>query len=81
MNFGKMVRKQGALLVPDACSDLIDSLIELRKSKGWTQRDLSLACGMSQPVIARIESKRVAPSIATFQKIAAALGATLSLVV
>ena len=67
--------------MPDACSDLIDFLIELRKSKGWTQRDLSLARGMSHPVIAGIESKRAAPSITAFQKIPAALGATLSLVV
>lgn len=70
----------GVLLVPEVSFDLIDSLVELRKSKGWTQRELSLACGMSQPVIARIESKRSIPSIATFQKIAAALGASLSLI-
>lgn len=66
--------------MPDECADLIDSLVELRKSKGWTQRQLSLACGMAQSVIARIESKRTIPSIATFQKIAVALGASLSLI-
>lgn len=66
--------------MPEISCDLIDSLIELRKSKGWTQRQLSLACGMTQPVLARIESKRSIPSIVTFQKIAAALGASLSLV-
>lgn len=66
--------------MPDMSLDLIDSLVELRKAKGWTQRELSLACGMAQSVIARIESKRSIPSIVTFQKIAAALGASLILI-
>ena len=59
--------------------DLIDQLIELRKAKGWTQKDLSSACGLTQSVIARIESKKSSPTIITLEKIVSALNATLIL--
>ena len=59
--------------------DLIDQIIELRKAKGWTQKDLSSACGLTQSVIARIESKKSSPTIITLEKIVSALNATLIL--
>lgn len=64
--------------MPDHCAALIDELIEVRKNRGWSQRELANACGLTQSVIARIESKRSVPTIATLYKIVDALGLTLS---
>lgn len=58
-------------------SGLIAQLIKLRKAKGLSQKDLSALCGMTQSVIARIESEKSTPTIATFEKIIGAMGATL----
>ena len=63
--------------VPENCAALIDELIALRKAKGWSQKELSAACGLTQSVVARIESKKSVPTIATLYKLVAALGASL----
>lgn len=59
------------------CSALIDELVALRKAKGWTQRDLSAACGIAQPMLTLIENKARCPSMATLAKITQALGVSL----
>lgn len=64
--------------MPEQCARLIDELIGLRKAKGWTQQELARACGLTQSVIGRIESKKSVPTLVTLQKIVAALDATLS---
>lgn len=64
--------------MPEQCARLIDELIELRKAGGWTQQDLAKACGLTQSVVARIESKKSVPTLVTLQKIVSALDATLS---
>lgn len=61
----------------DACTELIDALIALRKERGLSQKKLSAACGLTQSVIARIESKKSVPTIATLCKIVNALDASL----
>ena len=52
---------------------IIDSLVEMRHTKGIKQCDLAQACGLDQSVIARFESKKHAPQLDTIVKIAAAL--------
>lgn len=64
--------------MPEQCAALIDELVALRKEKGWTQKDLSAACGLTQSVIGRIESKKSVPTLVTLQKIVEALGAVLT---
>lgn len=64
--------------MPEQCARFIDELIELRKARGWTQQELAKACGLTQSVIGRIESKKSVPTLVTLQKIVAALDATLS---
>lgn len=64
--------------MPEQCARLIDELIELRKARDWTQQDLAKACGLTQSVVARIESKKSVPTLVTLQKIVSALDATLS---
>ena len=63
--------------MPEQCAALIDELVGLRKAKGWSQKERSSACGLTQSVLARIESKKSVPTIATLYKIVSALGASL----
>ena len=63
--------------MPEQCAALIDQLVELRKAKGMTQNELAKASGLTQSVIGRIESKKSVPTLATFQRIVDALGASL----
>lgn len=63
--------------MPEQCTRVIDQMIALRKEKDWTQSDLANACGLTQSVIARIESKKSVPTLITLQRIISALGAEL----
>lgn len=62
------------------CTSIIDQLIELRKAKGLTQKDLATAANLTQPAIARLESKSAVPQLNTFVKVAGALGYNIELV-
>ena len=64
----------------DKCIAIIDELIELRKAKGLTQRELAKATNLAQPAIARLESKAATPQLDTLLKVAAALGCDLAVV-
>lgn len=66
--------------MPDMCVAIIDELIELRKEKGFTQRELAKAANLAQPAIARLERKAATPQLDTLLKVAAALGYSLALV-
>ncbi len=59
---------------------LISELIDARNEKGITQRELEQLSGVSQPVIARMESGSSNPKLDTVIKILAALGKTLAVV-
>lgn len=61
-------------------TSIIDQLIELRKAKGLTQKDLATAANLTQPAIARLESKSAVPQLNTFVKVAGALGYNIELV-
>lgn len=62
--------------MPEPYVVLIDK-VEFRKSKGWTQQDLAKACGLTQSVVARIESGKSVPTLVTFLKIISAMDKTL----
>lgn len=64
----------------DKCIAIIDELIERRKAKGLTQRELAKAANLAQPAIARLESKAATPQLDTLLKVAAALDYALELV-
>jgi transcriptional regulator with XRE-family HTH domain len=66
--------------MPDKCIAIIDELIELRKSKGLTQKELAKVSCLTQSVIARLESKKVTPQLDTLLKIASALGCDIAIV-
>ena len=61
-------------------TEIIDQLIELRKSKGLTQKELAAAANLAQPAIARLESKAAIPKLDTFVKVAGALGYSIEFV-
>ncbi len=58
-----------------ADDNLLDQLVELRKSKGLTQRDVADRLGVDQSAIARIESGDRDPHLSTLRRYALAIGA------
>lgn len=66
--------------MPDKCIVIIDKLIELRKAKGLTQKELAQAACLTQSVIARLESKKATPQLDTLLKVASALGCDIAVV-
>ena len=60
--------------------ELIGKVIEARKEKGLSQRDLAELSGVKQPAIARLESMQSTPKIDTLIRILNPLGYTLSIV-
>ena len=64
----------------EQCISIIDQLIELRKEKNMSQREVATASGLTQSVIARLESKKAMPQLNTLIKIASALDCRLSFV-
>lgn len=73
-------KKLGVILLPEACANFIDQLIEQRKQQHLSQTELAKKANMTQSVIARIESKKTVPQIDTLMKIIMALGCTLEVV-
>lgn len=63
----------------ESCTAIIDRLIEKRREMGMTQKELALASGLTQSVIARFESKRTVPQLDTLLKVASALGCELTI--
>ncbi len=59
----------------------VASLAALRLRRGWSQRTLAENSGLRQPHIARLESGRNDPSLATMRRLAQALGVALAEVV
>lgn len=53
------------------------AVIAARNRAGLTQSELALKMGTTQPVVARMESGRVQPSLKTLQKLAGATGSRL----
>lgn len=53
------------------------SVRRLRIERGWTQTELAVAAGMSQPAVARFERARSVPTLRVLERIAKALDAEL----
>ncbi|MBQ6745378.1 MAG: helix-turn-helix transcriptional regulator [Acidaminococcaceae bacterium] len=64
----------------DLQAALIAAMIETRKEKNISQRDLEKLSGVKQPVIARIEKGENSPQVNTLLKLLAAMGKTLAIV-
>lgn len=57
---------------------LASELRALREKKGLSQRQLAELVGTTQSAIARLEGGRISPSLPTLDRIAAALGAEVT---
>ena len=53
----------------------------LREKKGLSQRQLAELVGTTQSAIARLEGGRISPSLPTFDRIASALGAEVTVTI
>lgn len=54
------------------------NLVNFRKEKGWSQKELSDKAGVSQTYISELEAGKKQPTVLIAQKLATALGITLS---
>ena len=61
----------------DLRAALITSLVQARKEKGLSQRELEAISGVKQPQIARMERGDSNPQLDTILKVLAAMGKTL----
>lgn len=59
--------------------DIVDQLIEVRKSKGMSQQDVADASGLPRANISRIERKLYTPTIAVLSKYALGMGKKIRL--
>lgn len=60
-------------------SDLISSIVALRKSKKISQIELSELSGVKQPIIARLEKRRTDPQLSTIIKLLDSMGTELTI--
>lgn len=54
------------------------NLVNFRKEKGWSQKELSDKAGVSQTYISELEAGKKQPTVLIALKLATALGVTLS---
>ena len=57
--------------------DIVQAMIDTRKSQHMTQKDLSEATGITQADISRIENGTRNPSLAMLKRLAAGMGMSL----
>ena len=77
MNLDKYVKKEKLLI--DLEYKLIETLINIRKEKHLSQRDLCKLIDMKQPYLVKIENKKVSPNLNTILKILDALDCNLEI--
>lgn len=58
---------------------IIQAMIDARKGKGITQKELSVRTGIAQSDISKLENGNGNPSIRTLQRLANAMGMTLKI--
>ncbi len=59
---------------------LVHEILKTRRERNMTQKNIEAACGVKQPVIARMERGLTDPQLTTILKVLAPLGKTLALV-
>ena len=60
--------------------EIITAMVQARREKGLSQRDLEELSGIKQPQIARMEKGDTSPQLDTLLKVLAAMGKTLAVV-
>jgi transcriptional regulator with XRE-family HTH domain len=62
-----------------AQEQMLESLINMRKTKGLSQEEVGIRMGISQPAVAAFESYEANPTMSTIRRYALAVGAELSI--
>lgn len=60
--------------------NLVHEILTTRRGLNMTQKNVEVACGVKQPVIARMERGLTDPQLTTVLKVLAPLGKTLAIV-
>jgi len=63
-----------------ARAEVIRPIVEARKARGWSQRELAAEAGIQQPVLARLENGDTDPKLSTVTKVCTALGLRMAYV-
>ena len=64
----------------DARVALLSEIINIRKSKNISQKELEKLSGVKQPVIARLETGKTDPQLSTILKLLNSVGKTIKIV-
>ena len=69
--------RDGALATEESWLDAIEALVQIRKKKNLTQKDVGLALGVSQESISQFENGEANPSIRRIKLYAMAIGVSV----
>ena len=64
----------------DKKQKLVHEILRTRREMNMTQKNIEAACGVKQPVIARMERGLTDPQLTTLSKVLLPLGKTLKIV-
>ncbi len=73
-----MLKREEAMTKSFLTYSLGKRIAHLRKTKGWSQLELSVESGVAKSYLCDLEAGRRNPSLETLEKIALALGISLS---
>ena len=70
--------RQAGIATEESWLDAIEALVEIRKVKHMTQKDVGIALGVSQEAVSQFESGEANPSIRRIKLYALAVGASVN---
>ncbi len=70
--------RQAGVSTEESWLDAIEALVEIRKRKNLTQKDVGIALGVSQESVSQFESGEANPSIRRIKLYALAVGASVN---
>jgi transcriptional regulator with XRE-family HTH domain len=70
--------REAGIATEESWLDAIEALVEIRKRKNMTQKDVGIALGVSQEAVSQFESGEANPSIRRIKLYALAVGASVN---
>ncbi|MEY5023484.1 MAG: hypothetical protein RL569_397 [Actinomycetota bacterium] len=75
---GKSDLRKAGMATEESWLDAVEALVEIRKRKKLTQKDVGIALGVSQESVSQFESGEANPSIRRIKLYALAVGASVN---
>ena len=75
---GKSDLRKAGMATEESWLNAVEALVEIRKSKKLTQKDVGIALGVSQESVSQFESGEANPSIRRIKLYALAVGASVN---